>query len=322
VLHFKEGDPGYRFDADRTSLGKYQVSGNALSQTLRTYLFGPVTLKWFDQDKEMDVRIRGNKVDTLEELEEIRIINGENSSVPVSALGSFIEETGRGRINRINRQRAESFSIQTNISSLTELEEKIAAVLSSIEVDEGYGFRVDKKIERMKTQYLQLILAFLGAVIAIYLVLAAQYESLTAPIVIFLTIPAAAAPSLLFLFLSGTGLSVNALLGLIVVSGLVVNNCILLVDEALEREKGKFHLAQIIRHSLRKRAGDLVYTTGSTLFGLLPLILIPDLAGPLKELSFIIFLGIASSFIITMYILPGILLKFPFLIQRIPEIKD
>ncbi|HEC61230.1 MAG TPA: efflux RND transporter permease subunit [bacterium] len=326
VLHFKAGEPRLILDIDHSRAQAAGVDPAVAAASLRWGLFGPVIVKWIDAEGEMDVRVMGSE-ELFNDVSSIRksgVINDRGQYVSLESIGNFETSTEPGRIYRLNRQRSVSMSIQTTLPSLDAIVQNVETVLANFPLKKGHGFRIDPALERSTKQYRLLGFSLVIAAFLVFLILAAQYESLTAPLIIILSIPVSLACPLFVLTITGSSLTFPSLVGMIVVTGLVVNNTILLVDDMLFQRKkyGGISTWQALRHALRKRFRPLVLTTGSTLLGLVPLFLSWGAAsGMLHKLAFTVFWGILGSALAALFILPGVFLFFPALTKRWPELS-
>ena len=155
------------------------------------------------------------------------------------------------------------------------------------------------------------------SIIIIYMVLASQYESFIIPFLIIITIPLSLAFPLGLLFILGKAISINTLIALIVITGLVVNNSIFFIDGVRRYQKNQ-STAQKILWGLRNRLKPMLLTTGSTILGLIPLILPSISPSPIiRHLALVVLMGIAGSTLVTIFIIPAIIKRFPYLIDWI-----
>ncbi|MCF8040246.1 MAG: efflux RND transporter permease subunit, partial [Desulfohalobiaceae bacterium] len=153
----------------------------------------------------------------------------------------------------------------------------------------------------------ELVISLLLALVLVYMVLACQYESLVNPMVVMFSVPLAAVGVLLTLFLTETTLNVQSYIGCIMLGGIVVNNAILLVDQAgrLTREGRSVHDA--VAEAGRRRLRPILMTTFTTILGLLPLAFgIGEGAEAQAPLARAVVGGLAGSTLITLVLIPAV----------------
>jgi len=162
--------------------------------------------------------------------------------------------------------------------------------------------------EQQREAFGQLSTSLVMALLLVYMVLACQYESLRDPLVVMLSVPVAATGVLLTLFLTGTTLNVQSYIGCIMLGGIVVNNAILLVDQAgrLRLEDG-MTTAAALTEAGRRRLRPILMTTLTTILGLLPLALgIGEGADAQAPLARAVVGGLTGSTLITLVLIPAI----------------
>ena len=321
VLHFTNGEPGWTFKPDREKMAAARLPFQQVAGSLRWGLFGPVVFKWIDVDKERDVRVMGER-STFEPMEEIQnggVLNQDNRFIPLLSLGSFQLKTEESAIHRLNRQRSASISIQTQLSSLKDLRKKLQAATGSFSLKQGYGIRIDPSLKHLEENYAALRYSLVMALVLVYMVLAAQYESFSAPLIIFLSIPLSLSFPLIGLLLFGRHVTPASFIGMVMVTGLSVNNAILIVEDVLCRHGSTSpgRIKKKVLSALRTRVSPLALTTGSTLLGLIPLFFYSGYAsGMVREVAFTVFTGIAGSAVVTFLLIPAFITRWPVLAGR------
>ncbi len=312
VLHFKEPPPSYTLKIDHSQFPSTGISARNIVDRLRWDLQGPVADKWVEDGDEMDLRImgEGNDEKTYSDLQRLPFTNAQKSIIRTDQLGTFIEDTEPSRIYRNNKQRCIYFSIKARSTNLDTLENKIWAVLETKELPKGYAFQLDKKIYKQKEQLNKLWLLFLLAVFLIYAVLATQSESFKSPFIILSFIPISLAFPIIALWLIKQSVSTSIIIGFIVLTGMVVNNAILIIDFC--HDKPKIPIEKLIFMAIENRLKPLLLTSGTTVLGTLPLLFNnPGNFNFLNALSFIMLLGVSGSLFASLVFLPGLAKIWP-----------
>lgn len=204
----------------------------------------------------MDLRIMGadNRHRTMEELNALPLIGNGGVPLRLDQTGGFRAGTEPSKLYRKNRQKAVFFSLQTPLKSVDEIEALLWRGLNQLELPEGYAFEPDDKLEELDRYFRILWGLFLLALLLIYLLLGAERESVTDPLIILAVIPLSLSFPLTGLFLMGKTMTTSVLIGFIVLTGMVVNNAILIVQRYREISpgEGKLQTPSIIQ-SLEER---------------------------------------------------------------------
>ena len=248
-----------------------------------------------------------NVVENIEQLKQMMLRKNDGSFVPLEQVATFSTGESPTKIQRINNQDAVQFTLRykasTNLGEITNEVERVAKDVLPAETELVYsGDR-----ELLDTALEQMTLAFILAVLFIYLVMAAQFESLKYPFVIMFTVPLFVIGTGIALTVTNTPIGITALIGCIVLAGIVVNNAIVLVDYMNQRKGQGESTSEAIVSSVVDRARPIFMTALTTILGLVPLALgIGEGAEFNKPLGITVIGGLISSTFLTLYIIPVI----------------
>ncbi|HEQ72117.1 MAG TPA: efflux RND transporter permease subunit [Spirochaetia bacterium] len=330
VLHYKEGPPMYVFSVDQERARTAGVSTSFLANGLRWALHGPVALKWIEDNHEIDLRLMSTKknVSSLDALQRLtfklppRSESKQPTAVSLRQLGTFSLTHEESKIYRKNRQRAVFFTVHTRDMDLDAAAAALWERVSAIPLPEGYAYELDESAARLSEQFRLMWFVLALALALVYMILAAQSESFTSPLLISATVPLSLAVPVLVLFLTGSTLSTPLLIGLIILTGMAVNNALLIIDIIRSRVLAtgaaftREGVEGPILYSLRRRIRDLLLTSGTSVFGALPLLILQSGGeGILASLAFVVFWGIIGSLAVTLFFLPAVISTFPALLR-------
>jgi HAE1 family hydrophobic/amphiphilic exporter-1 len=296
VLHFKEGPPTHTFTVDREKMAGCGITTAQIADELRWSLHGPVALKWIEGGREVDLRVMATRENTasLPALERTVFRVGKAGLVPLNQLGQFIAEREESKIYHKNRQRAVFFTVHTRDLDLDAAIQNLWGALAAIPLPEGYAFELDKSASRLSAQFKLMWLVLVLAIVLIYMILASQSESFLSPLLVSATVPLSLVFPLIVLFILGQSLTTPVLIGLIILTGMAVNNSLLIADlvrENVRKNRLPYTRRAMVRpvlFALRQRIRDLLLTSATTVFGALPLLALPaGGSGMLSALSFI-----------------------------------
>lgn len=219
-------------------------------------------------------------------------------------------ESGRGPvlIDRKNQQRLVTVAANVAGRDLGSVAQDVQQRLDEIPRPVGYELKVAGNFEEQQQAFGELVVSLALALALVYMVMACQYESLRDPLVVMFSVPMAAIGVLLTLFLTNTTLNVQSYIGCIMLGGIVVNNAILLVDQAgqLRRHEG-WSVRDAVAEAGRRRLRPILMTTLTTILGLMPLALgIGEGADAQAPLARAVVGGLIGSTLITLVLIPAV----------------
>jgi HAE1 family hydrophobic/amphiphilic exporter-1 len=186
-------------------------------------------------------------------------------------------------------------------SVATDVQQRLDAIPRPV----GYDLIIAGNFEEQQKTYRELLLSLVLALLLVYMVLASQYESLRDPLVVMLSVPLAAIGVVLTLFLTQTTLNLQSGIGCIMLGGIVVNNAILLVDQAGQLHRDGFATADAVMEAGRRRLRPVLMTTLTTILALFPLALgVGEGADAQAPLARAVIGGLATSTLITLILVP------------------
>jgi HAE1 family hydrophobic/amphiphilic exporter-1 len=173
----------------------------------------------------------------------------------------------------VNQERVTEIQADFGDSDLKSVTDDAREELTSAEWPDGYRYEIGGTAEDQEASFNYLMIAFIVAAVLAYMIMASQFESLTEPFIIIMTIPLAMTGVILMLAITGTAISVTALIGLILLSGIVVNNGIVMIDYIkVLQARGMSRMDAVIQGAAR-RLRPILMTAGTTILSMVPLAL-------------------------------------------------
>ena len=248
-----------------------------------------------------------NVVENVNQLKQLMLRKNDGTFISLEQVASFEIGESPTKIQRINNQDAVQFTLRykanTNLGKITDEVERVAE--DQLPAETQLVYSGDREL--LDTALEQMTLAFILAVLFIYLVMAAQFESLKHPFVIMFTVPLFIIGTGIALTVTNTPIGITALIGFIVLAGIVVNNSIVLVDYINQRKEQGETTYEAIVSSVVDRARPIFMTALTTILGLVPLALgIGEGAEFNQPLGIVVIGGLISSTFLTLYIIPVI----------------
>lgn len=301
-----------RVDEDRSA--NFNLTSNGVAIFLNSAVNGVVPTQYVEGGFEYPIRVLYSRdiTGTVEGIRQIPILNLAGQAVQLGSLVSFEETTGPAHIERYNQIRVVWINTTVNMSHSTvgEVGDRIRGALQGYELPDGYSFVYAGEQEAIEESARSLQLAIMLAIFFVFVVMAVQYEKLFSPLVILTTLPFALIGVAVALWVTGLSLSASVLLGIVFLTGIVVNNAILLVEFAENYRKNEEHtLIESITEAGKVRFRPILMTTLTTIFGMLPLAIgIGEGYEILQPLAVTVIGGLVVGTFLTLMILPGMYL--------------
>ncbi|MHB8912047.1 MAG: efflux RND transporter permease subunit [Lysobacter sp.] len=304
---YKETRPQMRVQIDRQRAADLGVSVGSIGQALET-MMGSRRVTTFVQDgEEYDVIVQADKAGraTPADLAAIQVRAGDGGLVPLSSLVTLTELAEPGSLNRFNRLRA--ITIGAGLAPGYTMGEAIAWANQVIAEELPEQAQIDWKGESREYQAAggAVLLTFTLALLIVYLVLAAQFESFIHPFVIMLTVPLGVLGALIGLWLTGGTLNLFSQIGIVMLVGLAAKNGILIVEFANQlRDEGRgIHEAIVEASAVRLR--PILMTSIATVVGALPLVLAGGPGSASRAtIGVVVIFGVSFSTLLSLFIVP------------------
>ena len=300
--------PEYQVDFDREKLALHGLNVATASSYLRNRINGTTSSYYREDGDEYDITVRYAPEfrQSVEDLENVLVYNNEGKGIRIRELGTVVERLTPPTIERKNRERVVTVTgYVAPGAALGTLAEEINAKLKDIEIPSEVSVTLSGLLEDQQDIFFDLYILAVMIVLLVFIVLAAQFESLTYPFIIMFSLPFAFTGVFLGLAVTGTPLSVMALIGLIMLAGIVVKNGIVLIDYTnLNRERG-YSITHSVIHAGRSRLRPVLMTTLTTVFGMIPMAMGTGEGSEMwRPMGMTVAWGLSVSTLITLLIVP------------------
>jgi hydrophobe/amphiphile efflux-1 (HAE1) family protein len=311
----EENYPELDVVVDRQKAGTLGLSEQQVAQTVLTSLVGntqfepiPFTDEKTGNEYYINVRLDDAYRSHVDDLSEIVMRTPTGGMVPLDTIASIRRDSGPVVINRKYLQRI--IDVTANVAPGKDLggaSQAVQRVLDELPPPEGFTVRLGGQTEAQQKAFGDLSFAAVLAILLVYMVLASQFKSLIDPLVIMFSVPLGVTGVFLALWLTGTTLSVNSFMGIIMMVGIVVSNGVLLVDFAnVLRGRGK-PLIEATIDAGRTRLRPILMTTVATIVGLIPMALgIGEGSETNLPLARAVIGGLAVSTVFTLFLVPAL----------------
>ena len=312
VLRFRDGKPSYRIRVDRAKTGMTGVSVSGIAQFFPSALYGPVAIKHISSDREIDVRVMFDRKDltTLEGLLNTTIMSDAGDPVPMKELVTVEEGAEATRIWRHNGRRSVTITARIGSLSFDEAAEQIETALGSLTLPAEYTWEFDDTLNTARKSRRLMMILTLFSILLVFMIIAGLLESPSLSLLIITTVPLAFCGVFMALFLTGSTLNVAAYMGMIVLTGISVNNGIVLVERIrASLEGGGPHAPSVIDGTAAavslEHFNPVIITTVTTVMGFLPALFSGGEGSNLwRPLALTVVSGLAFSTLIIILIIP------------------
>ena len=317
------GNPEMVIRVDRAKASSLGLNVADVAQTMETAIGGRQATMFRQDGDEFNILVRLQESDRLDlaQLRQIPLTTPSGMVIPAGSVVNLQRREGPSQIQRKNQQRILTVSAALQKRDLGSTVRDLDAELRKIDLPDGYSFNYGAEYEEQEEAFQQMLIAMILAITLVYMVMAAQFESLRDPFIILFSIPVAAIGVVLILLLTNTSVTIQALLGMVVLVGIVVNNAIVLVDYAnqLRRDHG-MKLYESVIHAGEDRLRPIIMTTATTVLGLVPMAIgIGEGAELQAPLARVIIGGLTASTMITLVLIPVLYMLFEQYSERAKE---
>ena len=265
--------PEYQVDFDREKLALYGLSLQTAAYYLRNRINGSTASRYREDGEEYDIKVMYDPEarTSIEDIENIMIYTSTGQGVRLKELGTVVERFTPPTIERKDRER-----IITVSSIVDGVPMSVVAAEAQMKIDEmhlpsGITIGLAGSYEDQQDSFSDLLMLGVLIIILVYVVMAAQFESLTYPGIIMTSLLFAFSGVFLILWLTGHTLNVMSMIGAIMLIGIVVKNGIVLIDYiTLNRERG-MGIRRAVIHGGKSRLRPVVMTTLTTILGMVPM---------------------------------------------------
>ncbi len=268
--------------------------------------------EYFNGEEKLDIYARIEPWATPEELASIPLYTPNAGVLPVSELVEIKRSAGPDIIRRVDRRRTVTliFRPPENVpleTAILKLRQEILPLMEK-ELSEDGEIKIGGSASKLRTAIKNFSNSFILAIIILYLLISALFRSFIDSILVVLALPLATVGGVLMLLILGLPADLLTMLGFIILLGLVVNNAILLVHQARVSERNGKERREAVHESVRIRLRPILMSTLTSIFGMLPLLIIPGAGSELyKGLAAVIVGGMAVSTFFTLILLPSLL---------------
>lgn len=317
-LTSETGSPEVNVQVDRDKMSLLGLDLQTVGMTMQTAFNGNTDGKFRAGQYEYDINIRFNEFDrsNIDNVRDLTFVNGNGQQIKLSQFATVTEGSGPSLLERRDKSASVSVQAQNVGKSVQTLAQEWEAKFTQLERPAGVDYIWGGEMENTAEGFGTLGVALLAAIILVYLVMVALYDSFVYPFVVLFSVPLSFIGALFALALTNNSLNIFTILGIIMLIGLVCKNAILLVDFTNHRKaEGETTYTALIQAN-HARLRPILMTTIAMVFGMIPIAIATGGAAQMNNgLAWVIIGGLISSLFLTLIIVPVVYSGFDTLLR-------
>jgi HAE1 family hydrophobic/amphiphilic exporter-1 len=306
------GDQEIQVVVDRDRAAQYGFATKQVADMVAVALRGVNLRRFHDEFGEVNVKVQFQEGDkqTLEQLQNLVLYDGQKQPIKLSTLADFQVRRGPRNIHRENRITSLGVSINLKDITVNQAKEKIRGLMDRYRLPAGCSWSFGSSFDSEEAAFNTMMINLLLAIFLIYFIMASLFESMLFPVAILSSIIFAIIGVFWFFMFTNTVFSLMALIGILILIGVVVNNGIVLIDHINRFRDRGFNRHEAIVKAGMERIRPILMTAGTTILSLVPLCFANTQIGgdgpPYYPMARAIVGGLAFSTLVTLLVLPRI----------------
>jgi HAE1 family hydrophobic/amphiphilic exporter-1 len=310
-----EPRPEWRIELDRDAANQVGVDLGQISATLRPLMAGETATRWEDptgEERDVVLQVAPEQRQSVEDIASVpvptasRSASGGTATVPLRSIARITSSAAPAQIDRKNLERFVAISGSNAPGvSISEASATLRSRLGALRLPPGYSINLGGQTQQLAETGGYVLETLSLAVILIFLILASQFESLTQPFAIMLSLPLSLVGVLLALLFTRTTMNIMSMIGIIMLMGLVTKNAILLIDNANERRRAGTERSRALIEAGAVRLRPIMMTTAAMIAGMLPVALALGEGGTFRApMARAVIGGLITSTLLTLVVVP------------------
>lgn len=318
-LSVEAGNPEINVQVDRDKMAALGLSLATVGSTMQTAFSGNTDGKYRQGEYEYDINIRYEKFNrqSIADVSNLLFINDKGEQVRLSQFASVKESSGPSRLERRDKSTSVTIEAQSVGRPSGTVATEWQAMFEKLPRPAGVSYVWSGDMENQSEGFGSMGIALLAAIVLVYLIMVALYNSFVYPFVVLFSIPLAIIGAFLALALTNNSLNLFTILGLIMLIGLVAKNAIILVDFTNQRKAEGASTYQALIDANHARLRPILMTTIAMVIGMLPIAIAKGAGAEWKNgLAWVIIGGLISSLFLTLVVVPVMYAVFDKIVAR------
>ena len=299
--------PEAKVTIDRAKASQYGITTASVAGALSTAISGSTATQYKLDGTEIDVVIRydTNSVNYLTDLNNLTVTSAYGTQVPLSDVATITMDESATTIMRENQKNYITISANADNMSTSEAQKLVEKAMADIELPDGCTYQFSGMMEKMNDTFRSLEIAMVVAVLLVYMIMASQFESLRYPFIVMFSMPLAITGAIIGLLITGNTITMPAMMGFVMLIGMVVNNGIVLVDYTNQLMDRGMNCYDALTSAGPRRLRPILMTTLTTVLGMVPMALATSEGSEMMQaLAIAVIFGLTLSTVVTLIFIP------------------
>jgi HAE1 family hydrophobic/amphiphilic exporter-1 len=301
------GNPELQIVFDRNQLAQLGLNLGNVADTVRNKVQGEVATHFTEGDREIDIVVRSVEIGraSVDDVQDFIVAQRDGVPIYLKSVAKISLQEGPSEIRRIGQDRAAVVSGNLSGRDMGAVAEDVRTTISEQVFPVGVTAALSGQEEERAEALQSLLLAMALAIFLVYLVMASQFESFLHPFIIIFTLPLGAIGVIGALAMTGRSINIVAMIGAVMLAGIVVNNAIVLVDAVNQRRRGGMGSTEALISAGQDRLRPILMTSATTILGLLPMAIGLGEGAELRApLAITVIGGLSVATLLTLVVIP------------------
>lgn len=302
------------FTIDKQKANKYGINTSSITSLLNTAIGGNsvTTAKINDYEVDVNLKFKNSSIDNLEDIKQIKVMSSSGEEIPLGNIADIKMADGLKKISRTDGDYAISITATLNGIDAGTASKQAMSSINELNMPKDYEVSFGGDTQSMNESMSGLVYAMVIAIILVYMVMVAQFESFSKPFIIMTCIPFAFVGVVAILLITRISLSIVGMLGAVLLVGIVVNHGIVMIDYIEQLRKSmNAPLGEIVAKGAAVRLRPVLMTVLTAAIGMVPTALALEEGGEMMQpLAVVIIGGLSVSTLVTLVLIPVIYIIF------------
>lgn len=300
------GRPQISIDVDPVKAAEKGLNPAMVAMSIRQMIDGDsvTNVNMNGRTTEINVGVDVGKLDSIEKIGEQMVTNMTGEKVKISEVATVSEKPGPTSIQRLNQQEYVSVSGRFTTDNTSQVQKDVEKKIETLSLPQGVSYYFEGEAESLNEGFSNMTIAILAAILLVYMVMMIAFGEMIAPLAILFSLPFIFVGGLIGMFLFNQALGMPALVGFLMLIGIVVTNAIVLVDRVLQNRKKDLPLKEALIEAGVTRIRPILMTAVATIGALLPLAIFGEGGVISRSLAVVVISGLTTSTILTLIIVP------------------
>lgn len=304
--NFSGGRPQISVDVNPVKAAEKGLNPVMVAMSIRQMIDGDrvTSVNMNGRTTEVNIGVDVGKLDSIDKIGEQMLTNMKGEKVRISEVATVSEKPGPTSIQRLNQQEYVSVSGRFTTDNTSQVQKEVEKKIHTLSLPKGVNYYFEGEAESLNEGFANMTIAILAAILLVYMVMMIAFGEMIAPLAILFSLPFIFVGGLIGMFLFNQALGMPALVGFLMLIGIVVTNAIVLVDRVLQNRKKGLPINEALIEAGVTRIRPILMTAVATIGALLPLAIFGEGGVISRSLAIVVISGLTTSTLLTLIIVP------------------